>query len=196
MHLLKPVALFLFLTCGFGLREAWAAHAPTLAVHASLYGNEVHGKQRLSVERITVRLYGQAGSQTDYAVQCFFLKKGMSGEPPQIDDTVLFEVRDPRASYEVTAKPIKLSAGEKTAKSAKKGSKKSSAKKTKQLIPTAADYTREGYIVRVLCDGIVVRTQASNHPLERLSKENPGLLDQAARSKSARHFAVTDLVKK
>lgn len=171
-------------------------HAPNFSVHESLYGTELCGKQRLSVEKITIRLYSHAGTNIDYAVQCFFLKKGKPGEPPQINDTVLFEVTSPRASYEVTAKPIKLSAGEKTVKSAKKGSKKSSAKKTKPAKPSPSDFPREGYIVRVLCNGVVVRSQASNHPLERLSKEDPELLDQAAHSKSARHLAVTDLVKK
>ena len=195
MHFLKPIVLFLLFTWCLGIRGVWASHPPTLAVHESLYGTEIHGKQRLSVEKITIRLYSHGGLNTEYAVQCFFLKKGKPGEPPQINDTILFELTDPRATYEVTAMPIKLPPPPQAAKSksSKKGSKKSASKQAK---PTAADYPREGYIVRLLCDGSVVRSMASSHPLERLAKESPELLNQLAAAKSARHLDVETLVKK
>jgi hypothetical protein len=199
MRFLKQVTLFLLIICGLEIREARASHPPTLAVHESLYGTETSGKNRQSVQQLAIRLYSRDSSQSRYVVECFFLKKGKTAELPSINDTVIFEVTDPRATYEVTAKPIKLPPPPKAAKSkpskksSKKGSKKSA---SKQVKPTAADYPREGYIVRVLCDGSIVRSMASNHQLERLAKEAPKLLNQSAAAKSARHLDVEAILKK
>jgi hypothetical protein len=169
-------------------------HPPTLAVHESQFGIELHGKQRYSVSKITIRLFSRKKLQTDYVVECFFMKKSQSGDLPQIDDTVLFPVTAARATYEVMSNPIKLPPPPKAvkAKSSKKSSKKSAPTPPKF---TEADYPREGYIVRLLADGVVVRAQASSHPLDRMIKDSSQILNQAA-AKTARHPDLETLLKK
>jgi len=169
-------------------------HPPTLAVHESQFGIELHGKQRYSVSKITIRLFSRKKLQTDYVVECFFMKKSQSGDLPQIDDTVLFSVTAARATYEVMSNPIKLPPPPKAvkAKSSKKSSKKSAPNPPKF---TEADYPREGYIVRLLADGVVVRAQASSHPLDRMIKDSSQILNQAA-AKTARHPDLETLLKK
>ena len=169
-------------------------HPPTLAVHESQFGIELHGKQRYSVSKITIRLFSREKLQTDYVVECFFMKKSQSGDLPQIDDTVLFSVTAARATYEVMSNPIKLPPPPKAvkAKSSKKSSKKSAPNPPKF---TEADYPREGYIVRLLADGVVVRAQASSHPLDRMIKDSSQILNQAA-AKTARHPDLETLLKK
>ena len=134
------------------------------------------------------------------SVQCFFLKKGQPGESPTIQETVLFEHHGFNATYEVTAKPIKISPVSKpTSKSGKKKTGKKSAKKAKgaaTVKPSTLDFPREGYIVRLVGSGIVLRTEASSHTLDRFAKENAPLLDQAACSKSARLLNEATLIKK
>jgi len=156
-------------------------HPPTLAVHESQFGIELHGKQRYSVSKITIRLFSRKKLQTDYVVECFFMKKSQSGDLPQIDDTVLFSVTAARATYEVMSNPIKLPPPPKAvkAKSSKKSSKKSAPNPPKF---TEADYPREGYIVRLLADGVVVRAQASSHPLDRMIKDSSQILNQEGSS--------------
>ncbi len=181
-----------FLSCSPLLSATESLHPPTLAAHESLYGIETHGKKRFSVSRITMRFHSWEKSKTDYLVECFFLKKGELGDLPKIDDTVLFSVTDPQGTYEVDSKPIKLPSPHKAEKT-KPAKKKSSSAQPKF---TQADYPREGYIVRLLSDGVVVRFQTSSHPLDRMVKENAPLLDQAASAKSARHLEAETLLKK
>ena len=170
-------------------------HAPTLAVHESQFGIELRGKQRYSVSTITIQLFSRKKLQTDCVMECFFVKKSLSGDLPQIDDTVLFPVTAARATYEVMSNPIKLPPPPKAvkAKSSKKSSKKSAPNPPKF---TEADYPREGYIVRLLADGVVVRAQASSHPLDRMIKDSSQILNRATAAKTARHPDLETLLKK
>lgn len=167
---------------------------PSLSVHETNFGTELDGKQRLSVEKIQIRLHTHREIKNKFLLQCFFFKKGKVNSLPIINDTVVFEVNNARFAYEVCAKPIKLSSPGTASK--KKSSKKSSAKNPKPSTVSASDFPRAGFIVRLLCDGDVLRLYTSNHPLERLATEHPELLDRAASAKSAQHLNASDLVKK
>lgn len=171
-----------------------ANHAPSLIVHETLYGIEVN-TQRQSVERIFLRIGSFADPKDKMTVQCFFLKKGKlsncSTSLPLVDDTVIFDLPPSHGSYEVTARPIRLSTAPKPSKS--KSSKKSSKKKTTS---TPAVVPREGFIVRILHDGLVLRSYYSNHQMELFANEHPELLEKATAKKSARRFIAKDLAKR
>jgi hypothetical protein len=188
-HLFPLIGVVLFL-----LNQPASAtilpHTPNVSVHETHYGIELTGTTRQSVESIAVRIFSHTQKDFRFVVQCFFLKNGIAGSLPTVNDTVIFEVTRPHATYEVTAKPIKLSGGGKTSGAT------SSKTSTSKTINTSSDHPRAGFIVRILCDGIVLDIHSSGSHLYRLAKENPQLLDQAAGKKSARHLQVTDLLKK
>lgn len=181
----------LWLVMGLPARASAAMHAPHLSVHESHYGIGMEGTTRCSLQGISMRISSYADPQTKFIVQCFFLKRGKLPDAPKVDDTVLFEISPSHASYEVTAKPIPLAGGGKSAK--KQSAKKGITSKASSAQPKDP---REGYIVRILCDGIVVRAHYSGHQIERFAKEHPDLLDQAALKKSARHLDHNELLTK
>ena len=164
-----------------------APHTPSLMVHETSYGVTTHDGHRENIQGIEIRIVSRHEPGTTYQVQCFFIKKGKSGSPPTIDDTVLFDVTDPHGTYRVTARPIALGKAPSpggTGSSKKKTSSKSSPSKPAD---SSADYPREGYLVRILHDGIVLREHASSHPVERLAKEETELFAKAASGKKAHH---------
>lgn len=172
---------------------ALAPPAPYLSVHESLYGTEIHGTKRQSVQRVSLRIDSYADPKSEFIVQCFFLKKGKPDDFPAVlpivDDTVIFGITPSHAYYEVTAKPLKLSVSGTSSKS------KSSKKKAKVSSPST-EASREGYIVRILNDGIVLRSHYSGYQLEKFAMEHPEVLDRAAAKKSARHLDAGDLLKR
>jgi len=164
-------------------------HAPSLSVHECRYGTARSGERSESVQELEVRIVSYDSPGTRFTVQVFFLRRSPHGEAPAIDDTVLFTVTDPHATYAVSAKPIKV-----RGPSASPQKVASPAKTTPSA--TIAKYPREGYVVRVLHDGIVVREHASSHAVESFLRTHPELLDRAAGKKSARHLEASELLKR
>jgi hypothetical protein len=171
---------------------ASGCHAPSLAAHESLYGSETKRGVTYSVERLSLRIIGDKDVDSVFVVQCFFFKKPKDGETPKIGDTALFEVTHPHGNYEVMAAPVRMSAAANSKK--KKKSKKAAAKNAPP--PSSSKFPWEGYVVRLLHDQKVLKISASSHPLERLAREHPELLEKAAAMKSARHLQAADLLKK
>lgn len=158
-------------------------HAPSLSVHESCYGTATRGGHRESVQGIDVRIVSRDDPGSTYQVQCFFLKRGKNGDPPTADDTVFFDTTDPHGTYRVMAKPITLRSTS-LKETAKKKSSKSSSPKPKDL---SADHPREGFLVRILHKGNVLREHGSTHAIEHLAQENPELFTKAVESRKARH---------
>ena len=188
-----PVLVFAL----FGVGRAYAlvpAHTPTLSVHESCYGSATADGRRASIQGLDIRLISYAGPEHSYQVQCFFLKKTQFGGLPHIDDTVIFDVTSPHATFGVLARPIKLSGAPKPATASSKPPKKS--KVSSGGVNPVGDYPREGFVVRVLCNGEVLCRHASSHRLERLSVEQAGIFNDAASGKSARHLDAAELLKR
>jgi len=173
-----------------------ALHAPTLSVHETSYGTSSHDGVRESVEGLEIRMVSYSEPGTTYEVQCFFLKKGKQNQPATIDDTVIFHVTNPHGSYGVLAKPIKIgrdtSLGTQSSKSGKGG------KNTKTQTPPnpSLEHPREGYVVRVLSDGVILRQSFSTHRVEEFVRNYPEKLEAALVKKSARHLQGSDLYKR
>jgi hypothetical protein len=181
--------LLVFLTGNLAFATL-APHAPSLSVHDSAYGVVQNGTRRESIQKISIHLVSYAAPGTDFTVQSFFLRRPKPGEMPQVDDAVIFDVTTPHATYEVQAKPILLPDVNKGT-----GGKGKSSKKSNPNAPKQTSSGREGFVVRVLCHGIVLRQQASGHQLGQLAKLHPELFDEAAASRSARHLPSESLIK-
>ena len=172
------------------VRAGLPAYAPSLSVHESHYGIQLNGAKQENVQSIQIRLLSHAETETAFEVQSFFLKKGTLGGLPQVDDTVIFDVVRPHATYQVAAKPIPLSSGATTSKS-------KSAKSSKNSSSTGAatgGMPRDGFIVRIIQDGKLIREHYSTHQLQEFAKAHSEILDQAADKKSARHLDAKDLL--
>ena len=173
-----------------------ASHAPALSVHETNYGTAIHDGRKESIEGLEIHLVSYSTPGTNYEVQCFFLKKGKGGHPATIDDTLIFEVTNPHGSYGVLAKPIKIGKDNSSGVQSSKSGKSSKGSKSQTSPNPSVDFPREGYVVRVLSDGVVLRQRCSTHRVEEFVKENADLLDQAAVKKSARHLQASDLLKR
>jgi hypothetical protein len=184
-------------------------NAPSLSVHESSYGTRTSGNAKECIQGIDLKLISHHESENSFQVQCFFMKRGLHGAPPSIDDTVIFDVNQPHGTYTVSAKPIKLpgptattatspAPTAKTAKTAKGKSSKTTAQPKLATTQSAinAQFPREGYVVRVLSHGVTLREYCSNHTLEKFLKDDPALFEKAAASKSARHLVPEDLLKR
>jgi hypothetical protein len=169
---------FAFLTARAGAAPL-APHAPNLSVHEESYGTVTKGSGRESIQSLELRLVGR-NPGTTYQVQCFFLKKGAENGSPVVDDTVLFDVTDPHATYVVKAKPIRIRGGGGGAKGG----------------PSPAQDPRAGYVVRVLSDGLVLRSQSSTPSLESEILSDPSLLEKASKRRAARRPDASDLLKR
>ena len=187
---LAPLCAFAaVLASGPLARATLAPHAPSLSVHESCYGTVTLGDRRESIQGLEIRIASHSDPEKTYQVQCFFLKRGAQGGSPTVDDTVIFDVVNPHGTYEVLANPIKLTGAAKQTQA--KSSKTLNAAK-----PTAKDYPREGFVVRILgSDDAVLREFFSTHPIERLVREHPEILNKAANKKSARHPVAVNLLK-
>lgn len=193
-----PIAALLLLLAAFTSplgASTLAPHAPSLMVHETAYGITTHDGHRESNQSIEMRIVSRHEPRTTYQVQCFFIKKGKSGSPATIDDTVLFGATDPHGTYRVMARPIAL--GKAPFSSGTGGSKKKPSSKSSspsKPADSSADYPREGYLVRILHDGIVLREHASSPQIERLAKEESEFFEKAAFSKKTRHEEGTSLL--
>jgi hypothetical protein len=168
-----------------------AAHAPSLSVHESCYGTATREGHRESIQGIEIRIVSRNDPGSIYQVQCFFLKRGKYGAPPTVDDTVLFDTTDPHGTYRVMAKPITLSSSTSTGTGSKKPSKSSSPSKTPD---PSSEHPREGFLVRILHNGIVLREHGSSHSIEHLAQEDTELFTKATESKKARHMEASSLL--
>ncbi len=163
--------------------------SPSLSVDEKAYGIRTDNGHRESIQELNVRIVSHTHSDHPFVVECFFLKRGKTGHPPLVDDTVIFEVTDPHATFEIQAKPIGLATTASTTTSKKRG--KSSMGKPKSL-----EVPREGWIIRLLQNDCVLRQHCSSHAVENLVKEDPELLSRASASRKARHLDADDLRKK
>ena len=193
----RRVFFYFLLLTGLWFRAALAsfpAHAPSFSVHESAYGIRLNGGKRENIQSLQIRLVSYAEPGTRFEVQSFFLKKGKPGELPKVDDTVLFEVTNPHAAYEIKAKPIALSGGTKPTKN--KSPKNSKSKQATQVTTgsSAGEVPREGFVVRVLCDGILLKQHCSSHQVQEFAKDHPEILNQAAAKKSARYLEAKDIL--
>ena len=173
-----------------------APHAPSLTVHETAYGITTQDGHRESIQGIETRIVSRCEPGTTYQVQCFFLKRGKNGAPSTIDDILNFDVTDPHGTYRVTAEPIRLGRTSPPSSKAKGVGKRKSSKSPTPSKPVdlSADYPREGYLVRILHDGILLRMQGSSHSVEKLAVENPELFSKAAGSKKARRMEAPSLL--
>jgi len=172
-------------------------HAPSLSVHESCYGTALDGTTRVSIQGLEIRIVSHADTTKPYQVQCFFLKRGKKDSPVIVDDTVIFDVVNPHATYEVIANPIKLSGAEPKQTSSRSKSKSGrSIGKSSPAKSSPIKNPREGFVVRIIFEGEVLRTHYSGHPLEESIQMNSSILDQAALKKSARHLQADGLLKR
>ena len=189
-------AIAIVLAFGTLARATLAPHAPSLSVHESRYGTVTNGDRKESVQRLEIRIVSHAEPGTTYQVQCFFLKRGKMDSPVTVDDTVIFDVVNPHGTYEVIAHPIKVAG---TSSSKASGSSKSkSGKSSKNSHPVktlTSESPREGFVVRILCEGATLRTHFSGHSLENLLEHDPSWLEQAVLKKSARHLEANEILK-
>jgi hypothetical protein len=174
---------------------ALPSSSPTLSVHESSYGTFTQGVRRESIQGITIRIFSHVAPSTPYEIQCFFLKRQKQGKLPKVNDTVIFNDTEAHGVYKVFAKPIKLSAGTQPSKSRGKSSKKSYYQLPKPSKKIASESPREGFVVRVLCDGVILRQHCSGYSVEKLAKEHPELFERAATEKSTRHLSAEELLK-
>ena len=166
-------------------------------MHESCYGTVTHADRRESIQSLEIRIISHAEPGTAYQVQCFFLKRGKKEASVTVDDAVTFDVVNPHGTYEVIAHPIKVGgAGSPKGAGSKKSMSGKSSKTSHSSKSPTSEYPREGYIVRVLCDGVILRTHYSGHSLQNLLEQDPGLLDQAASKKSTRHPPARGLIKR
>jgi len=192
-----------FMASSVSSLRAVQENAPNLSVHESSYGTRSSGNAKESIQGIDLKLVSHHESENGFQVQCFFMKRGVQGAPPSVDDTVTFDVNQPHGTYMVSAKPIRIpgsaaTSPTPTAKTAKGKSSKTTAQPKLATTQSAinAQFPREGYVVRVLSGGVPIRDYCSNHTLEKLLKEDPALFEKAAASKSARHLVPEDLLKR
>jgi hypothetical protein len=164
--------------------------APALSVHECSYGTALREGRRESIQRIEIGIISRTRPGTAYQVQCFFLQRGKDGGSPSIHDTALFDVVDPHGTYRVAALPIKL--GTISQHKSGKNSKNSTASLTTKN--PIANHPREGFLVRIMRDGEMLREHASSHSLDRLATEDPGFFSKAAECKKARHLDASDLI--
>lgn len=158
---------------------AFPANKPSLSVHESCYGTLAREGKRECIQGLEIRLVSYEARGFTCRVECFFLKRGRTGTPPSVDDAVIFDATNPHGNYAVTAKPILLPS--------QSGNRKPG--------NTAVKDPREGWVVRVLHDGVVLEERCSSHGVEQLVSENPDLLASAAKSKKARHLKSAELLK-
>jgi hypothetical protein len=177
-------------------RATLAPHAPSMSVHESRYGTVTNGDRKESVQRLEIRIVSHAEPGTTYQVQCFFLKRGKKDAPVTVDDTVIFDVVNPHGTYEVIAHPIKV-AGMSSSKASGRSKSKSvkSSKKSHPVKALTSESTREGFVVRILCEGATLRTHFSGHSVEDHIEQDPSWLEQVALKTSARHLEVNELLK-
>lgn len=163
-----------------------ATHAPNLSVHESCYGTSLRDGHRENIQGLEIRIVSHRAPGSSYRVECFFLKRGKNGEAPSVDDVTVFEVTDPHGVYRVMAKPIRMGASPSKASAKKSVSKKPST----PVVPAP----REGYLVRVLSEGVLLRECSSSHSVERLAAEDPGLFTGALAGKKVRTLEAPDLL--
>ena len=161
------------------------SHAPSLSVHEMAFGTVTKGDHQESIQELSLRIVSHADPGASYEVQCFFVKQGKPEAGPAIDDTVTFHVSNPHGTYKIRAQPIKLKGSPKPATATK--SKKTASKASNESI-------RAGYIVRILCNGELLREDFSDHSMRNFVRENPKALDAALAKKTARHLDATELL--
>ena len=178
-------------------RATLAPHAPSLSVHESCYGTVTHASQRENIQGLEIKIVSRADHERTYQVQCFFLKRGKKDASVTVDDAVIFDVVNPHGTYEVIAHPIKVAG---TSSSKASGSSKSkSGKSSKNSHPVktlTSESPREGFVVRILSEGAILRTHFSGHSVENLLEQDPSWLEQAALKTSARHLEANELLKR
>lgn len=156
-------------------------NAPNLAVEDVIAGTHSEGANSVSINTIRVHLSSYENPPKKYLVQCFFFKRNAPPTDPSIDDTVLIDATPPYGDYEVKANDIQLPPPVKIPKPSKHP----------KIIPLPQSWKvapRDGYVVRVVCEGTVLNNYGSGFVLETLAKEHPEIFDQAALGKSARHL--------
>lgn len=183
IHLLTAFAVTLI-----PLRAASPAEAPSLSVHEKAYGTRTINGHPESIQELEIRIVSHTPSAMPFVVECFFLKRGKKGSPHLVDDTVIFEVTNPHATYEVEAKPIALHSTASKPSSKNKGHSGGTKTKTPEV-------PREGWVVRVLQNGSVLRQHCSAHAVESLLEEDPELLTRAVSSRSVRRPESGELLK-
>lgn len=181
LHLITAFALTLL-----PLRAVPLAEAPSLSVHEKAYGTQTINGHRESIQELEIRIVSRTRSPDPFVVECFFLKNDKKGGSPVVDDSVIFEVYNPHATYEVKAKPIAQRTGTVGTSSEKKG-KSGASSKSASLKIKPVELPRSGWVVRVLKGGALLCQQCSAHGVESLLKDDPELLVRAASSRSIRH---------
>ena len=166
-----------------GVIAAMPAHAPSLSVHESCYGTSLKDGRRKNIQGLELRIVSHNAQGTVYRVECFFLKRGKNGARPSVDDVIVLNVTDPHGIYQVMAKPIPVG-GASSASGKKPGKKSTSARSSPSSLPAP----REGFLVRILNEGVVVREHASSHSVERLAAEDPELFAKALSGKKVRNL--------
>lgn len=186
MTTLRTIALFVaaWTLAPTGVIAATPAHAPSLSVHESCYGTSLKDGHRENIQGLELRIVSHSVPGTSYQVECFFLKRGKKGARPSVDDVIIFDITDPHGLYRVMAKPIPVgSASSISGKTGKTSGKKSASAKTS---PSPVPAPREGFLVRILCEGVLMREFASSHSVERLAAEDPELFIKASSGKKVR----------
>lgn len=163
------------------------SHAPSLSVHETAFGTVTSGEMQNDIEELSIRIVSHAEAGTTYEVQCFFLKRGNHDDHYTIDDTAVFDVVNPHATYKVAAKPIRLKKPAKLSKATK--SKPSCQKVAPNISP------RAGYLVRILDHGNVLRECFSDHSVKNFFSEHPDLFEEALSKKSLRRLESDALIK-
>lgn len=183
-----PIAALILFTLP-GIIAAVPAHAPSLSVHESCYGTSVREGHCENIQGLEIGIVSRRAPGTSYRVECFFLKRGKNSDSPSVDDVVVFEITDPHAVYRVMAKPIRTGTSPSLSRVRTSG-KKSHVQKLsapRNLSP------REGFLVRILSDGAIVREYCSSHSVERLAAEDPELFTKALAGKKARGLESQDI---
>jgi hypothetical protein len=176
------------------------ADAPSMSVHESCYGTSLRDGHRESIQGLEIRTVSYAEPRIPFEVQCFFLKGAKHDGLPTVDDTVILHVDTPVANLRVLANPIRVPGTVQPAKtpkarssSGKRGSPatvRPQSAKAPQSSATASP--REGFVVRVVRDGTVLRQHCSSHRLELLIRDHPDLLTAAAAGKKVRRPGAVD----
>ena len=132
-----------------------------------------------------------------YAPRIFKIA-GFASTEHQLWGTVIVGVTNVLATFIAIAfvdrlgrKPITLSSSTSTGTGSKKPSKSSSPSKTPD---PSSEHPREGFLVRILHNGIVLREHGSSHSIEHLAQEDPELFTKATESKKARHMEASSLL--
>jgi hypothetical protein len=176
------------------------ADAPSMSVHESCYGTSLRDGHRESIQGLEIRTVSYAEPRIPFEVQCFFLKGGKHDGLLTVDDTVILQVDTPVANLRVLANPIRVPGTVQSAKtpkaqssSGKRGSPATGRPKS-AMAPQSSASPREGFVVRVVRDGTVLRQHCSSHRLELLITEHPDLLTAAAAGKKVRRPGAVDPV--